>query len=320
MGETPKTPSERSSKKSKAVVGIAVLALLAGLGNTLAANISLNSDASVEFGQGVAQTSACDSSITVMPQTTFVNATQSFDMTSVELSGVDLTPEGTGWDATGSGVTDVTGGFPDEWNNWSGHGSDFNGVPNGTADQWDAVYLHPGQYFNGTNWVNTCADKTLFIKAYTDNSLYASHTLDETDTSSALCFTSDVAHEVADVYNDTYKTNCGIGINIHGYKQTGTSPVAGSNLAYYGADAHDLTSIYTEVTGTTYDNSTVTIFFNNDQVAADAAVLDGKWVSKFTIESMAPPSSPSRLDEIDYHWNHVDDPWDDNFYWDLSGY
>jgi hypothetical protein len=70
------------------------------LGSTLAANISLNSGATVEFGQGVAQTTACDSDgITLTPITSFVNGTpgnfqlDSITVSSVNADGVVGTPE-----------------------------------------------------------------------------------------------------------------------------------------------------------------------------------------------------------------------------------
>ncbi len=308
--------SFRSSKKAKVATGVAAFVLVAGLGNTLAANISLNSGNSVEFGQGVARTTACDTSITMTPQVSFVNSTESFDLTSIELSGVDLTPEGTGWDATGSGVTDVTGGYPYEWNNWSGSNlaREFDGVPDSNTDKWDAVYLHPGQYFNGSTWVNTCADKTLVIRAFTEDSLFGSHTRNGTDTDSALCFTSDVAQEAAGVYDDTLKTNCGFGINIHGYIQESSVPTDGTYIQYYGQNSIDLRRLRTEVTGSSFNNTTVTILFNNYQVAPDAAVLDGKWVNKFTIESMAPTSNPTGLQSSRSVNNS--ERW---FVWDQSG-
>ena len=60
------------------------------LGNTLAANISLNSGGNVEFGQGVALTTACDNDVTVTPYSTFINedGAGDFMFTSISVTGI----------------------------------------------------------------------------------------------------------------------------------------------------------------------------------------------------------------------------------------
>ncbi|MEJ6761081.1 MAG: hypothetical protein QNK54_03685 [Candidatus Planktophila sp.] len=89
---------QKSSKKGSLTSIVAILAIAVGGGfflqNTLAANITLNSSAAVEFGQGVAITSACDSSggITVNPSATYVNASGaagSFKFGAITFSGID---------------------------------------------------------------------------------------------------------------------------------------------------------------------------------------------------------------------------------------
>lgn len=87
--------SERPAKKKKlrVIIGIGMLAGVMGMGSTLAASITLNSGASVEFGQGVTLTAACDSAITVTPRSSFVNAATAFGganfaLTSVEISDI----------------------------------------------------------------------------------------------------------------------------------------------------------------------------------------------------------------------------------------
>jgi len=66
------------------------------LGNTLAANISLNSGGNVEFGQGVALTTACDDDVTVTPYSTFVNeeGAGDFMFTSVSVTGISENCDG----------------------------------------------------------------------------------------------------------------------------------------------------------------------------------------------------------------------------------
>ena len=82
-----------SGKSRKLVLGIGGLIAAIAIGSTLAANININSGP-VEFGQGVAQTAACDGSITVSPMSSFVNSVDtstlgSFMFTGIQVSDVD---------------------------------------------------------------------------------------------------------------------------------------------------------------------------------------------------------------------------------------
>jgi len=61
------------------------------LGSTLASNINLNGGGNVEFGQGQTMATACDNAITVIPQSSFVNA-----------------PTGGGFYFTSFSVTDIS--------------------------------------------------------------------------------------------------------------------------------------------------------------------------------------------------------------------
>jgi hypothetical protein len=72
------------------MLGLAGIAAVALLGSTLAANISLNGGAGVEFGQGVALTSACDDSITTTPTAQFANAAGAgqFNFTTVAFTNI----------------------------------------------------------------------------------------------------------------------------------------------------------------------------------------------------------------------------------------
>jgi len=70
-------PSGRNfGKPFKVILGIGALAAVVAVASTLAANININSGP-VEFGQGVAQTTACDDSITVTPRSQFINSIDS---------------------------------------------------------------------------------------------------------------------------------------------------------------------------------------------------------------------------------------------------
>lgn len=89
--ENSSRPVRKKSSSSKAMLGLAGIAAVALLGSTLAANISLNSGNAVEFGQGVAQTTSCDSDgITVTPTASFVNAANGggFNFSTVAFSGI----------------------------------------------------------------------------------------------------------------------------------------------------------------------------------------------------------------------------------------
>ena len=81
-------------KKPKVLFG-SVLLLFAGglfLNTTFAANISLNSDGRVEFGQGVSLTTACSqgSSLTILPQSEFRNVAGggAYYVKSIKVSGI----------------------------------------------------------------------------------------------------------------------------------------------------------------------------------------------------------------------------------------
>ena len=75
-------------KKFKVALGVGVVTLTVSLGSTLASNISLNGGGNVEFGQGVAQTTACDDSINITPTSGFVNSNGggSFALSTIDVS------------------------------------------------------------------------------------------------------------------------------------------------------------------------------------------------------------------------------------------
>jgi len=85
------TPVAEKRKRSKYFfIGIFGLAAIIALGSTLAANINLNGSAPVEFGQGIAQTTACDDSIILTPESAFVNSPEGGDyqFTSITVSDI----------------------------------------------------------------------------------------------------------------------------------------------------------------------------------------------------------------------------------------
>jgi hypothetical protein len=149
---------KKSNTKYKAALGVGSVVSLFGIGTTLAANISLNGGGNVEFGQGVATTAACDEDgFNITPVTRYDNTNSIFRIDYVQVSGVNLTPEGTGYGLPSSGVTDQ--------NNDT------------TVDQSDAKEQFPGQYYDGTDWKNTCDGVVLDFKAYTDDENYSIRTV-----------------------------------------------------------------------------------------------------------------------------------------------
>lgn len=82
--------SGQQKSKVKAFLGIAAIGAIAVLGSTLAANISLGTGSSLEFGQGVQVTSACDNLITLTPKAVFVNGSSpAFVLSTIAFTGVD---------------------------------------------------------------------------------------------------------------------------------------------------------------------------------------------------------------------------------------
>ena len=85
-------PRKSARKKSnlKSLAGLATVAAIAVLGSTLAANISLGSG-TLEFGQGVQVTAACDSAITLTPKVSFTNTSGggTFFLSTVGFTGID---------------------------------------------------------------------------------------------------------------------------------------------------------------------------------------------------------------------------------------
>jgi hypothetical protein len=98
--ENAPAPRTSAPKKSnlKSLAGLATVAAVAVLGSTLAANISLGSGSSLEFGQGVQVTAACDNAITLSPKVSFVNSANNpqFYMSTVSFSDVDGRAAGQG--------------------------------------------------------------------------------------------------------------------------------------------------------------------------------------------------------------------------------
>ena len=151
--ETSDYKSKRQNKtKFKVALGVGSAVGLFGIGSTLAGNITLNGPGNrVEFGQGIATTAACDEDgFTVTPVSFFDNNDSIFKVDYVQVSGVNLTPEGSGWNLASNPSY---------------------------VDQAAAKLARPGQYYTGTEWKNTCDGVVLDFKAYTDESAYIDRTV-----------------------------------------------------------------------------------------------------------------------------------------------
>jgi hypothetical protein len=96
--ENAPTPRKSAPKKSnlKSLAGLATVAAVAVLGSTLAANISLGTGSTLEFGQGVQVTAACDTSITISPRVSFSNTSGggTFYLSTVSFSNLDASTAG----------------------------------------------------------------------------------------------------------------------------------------------------------------------------------------------------------------------------------
>ena len=95
-----------TKKQLKLLISVSALVGVIALGSTLAASINLNSGDPVEFGQGVAQTTACDDQVKVTPISSFSNSEESgFKFTAITLSELDGTTQS---DATDKGCAGKT--------------------------------------------------------------------------------------------------------------------------------------------------------------------------------------------------------------------
>jgi len=87
----------KASRKKKPlgwILGIAIVAGVSTLGSTLAGSVAI-SGGSITFAQGVAAATACDSSLTLTPATSFDNdatlANAKFKLGSIAITGLDET-------------------------------------------------------------------------------------------------------------------------------------------------------------------------------------------------------------------------------------
>ena len=92
FAEPPKRSSRTNTKKRGGIMPLLAVvvsvAVVGGMSTTLAGTISLNTSGSVEFGQGVVTTAACDTSIKILPASSFETSTSTFNVSSIALEDI----------------------------------------------------------------------------------------------------------------------------------------------------------------------------------------------------------------------------------------
>jgi hypothetical protein len=91
--DDPVEPANEKKGPGRRLFTISLMGVAIVLSSTFASNINLNNSTPIEFGQGVAVTSACDGSLTLTPIAAFKNSNSGefFAYSGVKISGVDGT-------------------------------------------------------------------------------------------------------------------------------------------------------------------------------------------------------------------------------------
>lgn len=89
LDQAVESGEKKKKSRRKLIVGLAMLGVIPVVGSTLAASISLNSGSDIEFGQGTSAVVACDSSITLTPNSTFSGST--FTLSTIVATNIDST-------------------------------------------------------------------------------------------------------------------------------------------------------------------------------------------------------------------------------------
>ena len=84
--EMPEKKKKSNTRNLKIALGLAAVILVPTIGSTLAGSITVGTG-TVEFGQGVVTTAACDSTITVTPSSVLTNSM--FFLDTVVISDID---------------------------------------------------------------------------------------------------------------------------------------------------------------------------------------------------------------------------------------
>jgi hypothetical protein len=107
FAEPPKRSSRTNTKKRGGIMPLLAVvvsvAVVGGMSTTLAGTINLNSAGSVEFGQGVVTTAACDTSISIVPASAFETSTSTFSVATVTLDRIGIKSDGSDTATAGAG-------------------------------------------------------------------------------------------------------------------------------------------------------------------------------------------------------------------------
>ena len=94
FAEPPKRSSRTNTKKRGGIMPLLAVvvsvAVVGGMSTTLAGTITLNTGGSVEFGQGVVTTAACDTTIRILPSSSFDTSTSTFSVSEIELRDIGI--------------------------------------------------------------------------------------------------------------------------------------------------------------------------------------------------------------------------------------
>lgn len=107
FAEPPKRSSRSNTKKSGGLMPLLAVvvsvAVVGGMSTTLAGTITLNTGGSVEFGQGVVTTAACDATIKILPASSFDTSTSTFSVSAITLQEIGIKSSGTDTATAGGG-------------------------------------------------------------------------------------------------------------------------------------------------------------------------------------------------------------------------
>ena len=87
--DEPVKKKKNNTRNLKIALGLAAVILIPTIGSTLAGSITVNSG-TVEFGQGTTNTAACDSSINIIPTSSYTSS-GSFALTSISVGSLETT-------------------------------------------------------------------------------------------------------------------------------------------------------------------------------------------------------------------------------------
>lgn len=150
FSDTPSRGKGTPRKPLRLMIGIGAIAGVVALSSTLAASINLNDGAPVEFGQGIAQTTACSNgeSITITPLSSFVNSDDAaFYFTGLTVSDIPESCEGVDFVISAYGTT---GGALSIFNTSSTVASVWNNAGSfqaGTGTQGVEIESADGSFF-----------------------------------------------------------------------------------------------------------------------------------------------------------------------------